>query len=143
MKTKAEIGAIVLCCGFAVTTGVLIVAALSGKQDRQKEDDLRNTPSVPQALASSSAPQVSISSGTVTQSNVQLSPSLAAAANARTRDELVAAAAMGAKEARSAARKGSTEVNQYGVSKADVAAAQAESLKWMTDHCDPQRNVCR
>lgn len=77
------------------------------------------------------------------QTNVQLSSSLAAAATARTRAELGAAAAMGAEEARAAARYGSTEVNQYGVSKAEVAAAQAESLKWMTDHCDPQRNVCR
>lgn len=143
MKTKSEIGAIILCCGLAVTTGILIAAALSGKQDRQRQQDLENAANIPAVLDTSKRPEIAVHNGDVARSNAQLSPSLAAAATARTQSELSAAAAVGAEEAKAAAMEGSTGVNQYGVSKAKVAAARAESLKWMTEHCDPQRNVCR
>lgn len=71
------------------------------------------------------------------------SDSLTAAANATTQTGLAAAAALGEAEAKAAAREAAPEVNQYGVTKAEVAAARAESLKWMAKHCDAERNICK
>jgi hypothetical protein len=143
MKTE-QIKALCACIivfALAIIAYVIYQNVVSyGKQNRQKHEEIRNFPPV---IRTPTESKLSIRSETAIQSNAQLSPSLVEAVNARTQSQLATAAAMGAEEARAAAREGGTEVNQYGVSKADVAAARAESLKWMTEHCDARRGGCK